>query len=478
MKALHDANITWPTKSDDFFPYANDAHSYWTGYFTSRPTSKRFERVGNQFLQVCKKLSATAPVPEDSYDEHLVRLKSQMGVMQHHDGITGTEKQNVADDYHWELHRTIVGCGENTKSSLNQFFTGIVPSTTSAPTNWEFKFNSCLNLNVSICDVSEASEKFMVTAYNPLGHTTDQFLRFPVNGENYEVRDSNNNVIPSQMTPTAQPILDLPQRIMTSSNELVFQATGVPAMGYQSYFISRIATERAVPVRNRRLAEPVSIGSDQLSITFDTNGLLSSIFVDGTTHNLTQNFLLYRSAAGDNREPARRSSGAYIFRPDNTTVEETIGTDVAVEVIRGDLVDEAHQIFNEYVSQVVRVYKKGTFNQHIVEFEWLVGPIPINDGGKEIISRFYSDIKNGQSFYTDSNGREILKRTVDFRETWNLENDEKVAGNYYPINSNIAIEDNVLRMAVLPDRAQGGSSLSEGALELMVCVHHSFQTPQ
>lgn len=52
LKALHDANTTWPTKSDDFFPYASDPHAFWTGYFSSRPTLKRFERVGNHFLQV------------------------------------------------------------------------------------------------------------------------------------------------------------------------------------------------------------------------------------------------------------------------------------------------------------------------------------------------------------------------------------------------------------------------------------------
>lgn len=469
MKALHDANITWPTKSDDFFPYANDAHSYWTGYFTSRPTSKRFERVGNQFLQICKKLSATAPIPEDSYDEPLIRLKSQMGVMQHHDAITGTEKQQVAEDYHFELHRSIKACEENTKSSLNQLFTGIEPSTTTAPTNWEFKFNSCLNLNISVCDVSENSEKFMVTAYNALSHATNQFLRFPVNGENYEVRDVNNTIVSSQLIPIVQPILDLPYRASTSTKELVFQANNVPAMGYRSYFISRIATQRVVSVRNKRLAEPVTIGSSELSITFDINGLLSTILVDGTVHNFTQNFVMYRGAVGDNREPPNRSSGAYIFRPDATTDEEIIGTDVAVEVFVGELVDEAHQIFNEYVSQVVRVYKTGSLRR-VVEFEWLVGPIPIfDDYGKEIVSRFYSNIKNGQSFYTDANGREMLKRTIDFRETYELANEEKISGNYYPINSNIAIEDNELRMAILPDRAQGGSGLSEGAVELMVC---------
>lgn len=44
--------LNWPTKNDDFFPYAMESHSYWTGYYTSRPTLKRFERVGNNFLQV------------------------------------------------------------------------------------------------------------------------------------------------------------------------------------------------------------------------------------------------------------------------------------------------------------------------------------------------------------------------------------------------------------------------------------------
>lgn len=56
LKAVYDEtmknNIKWPVKIDDFFPYASDQHAYWTGYFTSRPTLKRYEREGNNFLQV------------------------------------------------------------------------------------------------------------------------------------------------------------------------------------------------------------------------------------------------------------------------------------------------------------------------------------------------------------------------------------------------------------------------------------------
>jgi len=39
----------------------------------------------------------------------------------------------------------------------------------------------------------------------------------------------------------------------------------------------------------------------------------------------------------------------------------------------GDIVDEIHQTFSSWVSQVVRIYKQ----ENHVEFEWLVGPIPI-----------------------------------------------------------------------------------------------------
>ena len=57
--ALHDSEILdWPTKSDDFFPYGSDDHGYWTGYFTSRPTSKRMIRETSSILNSAKQLVA------------------------------------------------------------------------------------------------------------------------------------------------------------------------------------------------------------------------------------------------------------------------------------------------------------------------------------------------------------------------------------------------------------------------------------
>ena len=52
VKNVNEAGQTWTVKKDDFFPYASDPHSYWTGYFTSRPALKGMVRRTNNLLQV------------------------------------------------------------------------------------------------------------------------------------------------------------------------------------------------------------------------------------------------------------------------------------------------------------------------------------------------------------------------------------------------------------------------------------------
>ncbi|XP_060767149.1 lysosomal alpha-mannosidase-like, partial [Neoarius graeffei] len=102
LQELNLANITWPLKTDDFFPYADGPHDFWTGYFTSRPALKRYERLSNSFLQTCNQLevfggpkSTHGPFGEGNSDT----LKRAMAVAQHHDAVPGTEKQHVANDY-------------------------------------------------------------------------------------------------------------------------------------------------------------------------------------------------------------------------------------------------------------------------------------------------------------------------------------------------------------------------------------------
>lgn len=193
------------------------------------------------------------------------------------------------------------------------------------------------------------------------------------------------------------------------------------------------------------------------------SGRLKTIEMNGLSDNVEQFFCIYKGARGDNGASERRSSGAYIFRPDGDIIE--LEDKIEVTVYEGDRVKEVHQSFNEWISQVVRIYE----GVNRVEFEWLVGPIPKDDDiGREIVTRFKTGVASDHVFYTDSNGREMLKRQRFEREYFSPDMSEPVPGNYYPVTARIAVQDSKKRVVLLNDRAQGGTSLHDGQLELML----------
>merc|ERR1711962_209448 len=91
LKALYqeDPDYRWALKQDDFFPYADsNAHNYWTGYFSSRPSLKLYERKSNNVLQAAKQVEALNGISKGSVPEQkpdLDKLRRAMGTMQHHD---------------------------------------------------------------------------------------------------------------------------------------------------------------------------------------------------------------------------------------------------------------------------------------------------------------------------------------------------------------------------------------------------------
>lgn len=121
LKAVHEAtNATLNTtlKTDDFFPYQSSNKSYWTGYYSSRPTAKRYGVFSNNFLQVCKQLAALTDATTEEDTNNLNNLREALGVFQHHDAIAGTEKEEVARDYIRLLHIGITKCEEVSSQAL------------------------------------------------------------------------------------------------------------------------------------------------------------------------------------------------------------------------------------------------------------------------------------------------------------------------------------------------------------------------
>ncbi|XP_015516452.1 lysosomal alpha-mannosidase isoform X2 [Neodiprion lecontei] len=463
LKAVNEQALSWPTKSDDFFPYASDPHTYWSGYYSSRPTIKFYERMGNNYLQVSKQLSALTNI--STSETYLNPYREAMGVLQHHDAITGTEKQQVAQDYARILSEAMKGGEQILSDALGSLIS--TRNQRRSRDGADVHFYTCYQLNISSCPHTEENNNFVLTLYNPQSRVVSTFVRIPVTGNSYVVRDFTGASIVTQIIPIPPEVLAIPGRESSAINELVFRARNVPAFGYQAYYVTK-SNKNIERVRNESFTE-ATIQNEFFNVSITDDGstcALRTIRSGVTNMRIAQSFHYYESSQGNNEEFENRSSGAYIFRPKNATPKNLTNVG-SHQIYTGPLVQEIHMKINEWISQIVRLYT----GENYIEYDWLVGPIPVDDKiGKEIITRYSSNLATGNVFYTDSNGREMLRREKNFRPTWALQLAEPVAGNYYPITAKITIKDriNKLRISVLNDRAQGGTSLNEGQVELML----------
>ncbi|XP_053573804.1 lysosomal alpha-mannosidase [Bombina bombina] len=456
LNALNNANLSWSVKYDDFFPYADGPHQFWTGYFTSRPAFKRYERMSNNFLQICNQLEVIAgPESRDGPygTSNSTVLRRAMGVAQHHDAVTGTAKQHVTNDYAFRLSKGWDACQVLVKNALSKL------------TRTKEKFMFCNLMNISVCPITETSSTFTVYVYNPLGQSITWNVRLPVNGLKYKVSGPSGDVVQNEVVAVSDFTKAVRRDKGTASSELIFQYS-VPPLGLSSFSVVQLSRqERFFYKGHTKMKLPKTIENQFYRVDFDPEtGLISGLHNLEKQISLTlkQTFYWYNASIGNSDNS--QSSGAYIFRP-NQSNPSPFTKVVNSYMVQNSLVQEVYQNFSSWCSQVVRLYK----GQKYVELEWTLGPIPNDDGwGKEIISRFETTLKTGGVFYTDANGRQILKRRRDSRETWKLNQTEPVAGNYYPVNSRIYIQDQNTQFTVLTDRSQGGSSINDGSVELMV----------
>ncbi|CAI5481216.1 unnamed protein product [Closterium sp. Yama58-4] len=185
-------------------------------------------------------------------------------------------------------------------------------------------------------------------------------------------------------------------------------------------------------------------------------------FATLATANISSDMLFYSSA----------ESGAYIFKP---TADGALPfrrkQRVPIRVLRGPIVEEFHRQVARDVSEVYRVYP----GENYAELGYSIGPL-VEDGslGKEVVASFSSSIQSGDVFYTDSNGRDYLKRVRDSRPDWTLSVKEPIAGNFYPVTVGAFIGDGESQLSLLVDRAAGAASLAAGQLEVM--LHRRLDT--
>ncbi|KAK3003363.1 hypothetical protein RJ639_020183, partial [Escallonia herrerae] len=477
--AKYAANEYWPLKAGDFFPYADRENAYWTGYFTSRPAFKGYVRTMSAYYLAARQLEFFKG--RSSSGPNTDALADALAIAQHHDAVSGTQRQHVAADY---AMRISMGYTEAEK---------MVASSLAFLTESRSSAGHCPLLNISYCPPSEAAlsngKSLVVVVYNPLGWKREEVVRIPVSSHAIIVLDSGGREIESQLLPLSNASLStrsyhvkayLGRSPSGSPNYWLAFSASVPPLGFSTYTVSSVKPTDASSTMSRvytsegSIDRTVEVGQGNLKLLYSADEGKLTHYVNSrslVTASAEQSYSYYSGYNGTDRE--NQGSGAYVFRPNGTYPIGSKGQ-VAVTVLRGPVVDEVHKQLNPWIFQVTRVYK----GKEHAEIEFNIGPIPVEDGvGKEITTQLTTALKSNKTFYTDSNGRDFIKRADkgnailqvrDYRADWDVQLQQPIAGNYYPINLGIYLEDETMELSVLVDRAVGGSSLVDGQIELML----------
>ncbi|KAE9547717.1 hypothetical protein FO519_009069, partial [Halicephalobus sp. NKZ332] len=381
------------------------------------------------------------------------------------DGITGTSKEFVTQDY----ERRLLDGWDTAESAFNDYLANI--SRRFVLTDSQYPLQAfCRNLNESQCDFTNTNQnKFTILAFNGWNQHAKQLIRIPLYENSVGVQDSNGNDLDQAWI---VPTLDSNNQVQNSNiapNELIIYHD-LPPNGFTTFFVEKINKEssRRPLVQHAILSQTKTnvLSNGVIDINFDEYGFIESIVnvAEGIELAFKQEFMYYE---GYTNVSKGQTSGAYVFRPQFNT-PSPISHFGIVNIVFTHL--EARQVFSDYVSQIIRLFP----GEEKIEFEWTVGPLPIvtdvdgQNTSLEVITRYTTDINSNGTFYTDSNGRQMMKRIRNYAPDFEYENDEPVSGNYYPVTSSAFMEDSDMGMVVLVDRAEACGSLSDGQLEFLI----------
>ena len=448
---------------------ADGPHNQWTGYFSSRPGVKGYVRSSSITLQAARQLEVFSGGDGTGTEA----AWEAIAVAQHHDAVSGTERQHVAYDYTQRIAKGMTVAYRTLDMALSRL---------SANASSMVEFHSCPLLNISVCPpIREAKESFSVIAYNPRARTRNDTIVVPYWGTTKPtVTDSMGREVPSEVVPV--PPTSARQN-NSASSALYISSPGIPGLAFETFTVKmtsssvgsrlrrleREVASSALPVLSPPTAATVSISSATYRLTFDNStGRLQS-WTDLTTdtvYPLTQDFYYYQSS--DNSTDGTTNS--YTFQPKAGTGLFPVSTaPVTLTTFTGERVSMVHQRWNAWLSQTWRLYVSG-----LPEVEWTIGPVDIDDGiSKEVVTRYTApSIASKGELWTDANGREFQRRVRNQRPSFNFTLIDPISSNYYPITTSVKLNDTTQGLLVLVDRAEGAASLQDGAIELM--LHRRF----
>lgn len=251
----------------------------WSGYFSSRPALKGYIRSASSLLQAAWQLAVRVPTPPTD-TASTATLEASVSVAQHHDAVTGTSKQHVADDYARQLaagaHDAYAGAGAALAAAMNH-------GKPDSATQWV----ACPAMNVSVCAATAQPGTVGMVVYNPLPRAVTRVVLVPVGSSVVSATNATGGAVTAQVFPAdatndarAAPDLGGGGPSPTPAAWTVAVKVALPAQGFSTVFLG-VGEHHAVTAA---LAAPSTVVTRQTAATTTlSNGLLKLLF-DGTGH--------------------------------------------------------------------------------------------------------------------------------------------------------------------------------------------------
>eukprot|EP01129_Flabellula_baltica_P001760 TRINITY_DN1167_c0_g4_i1.p1 TRINITY_DN1167_c0_g4~~TRINITY_DN1167_c0_g4_i1.p1 ORF type:complete len:1103 (+),score=202.57 TRINITY_DN1167_c0_g4_i1:94-3309(+) len=449
----------FPVLQGDFFTYADRENYYWSGYYTSRSYLKSYI---NNLLALIKaaEISHTwyrYSIPSEKRDildnykgnyyfNTLQQARRDFSLLQHHDGITGTAKDFVVNDYGNMVHRSYW----NLKSIISTMLSLLSNTTTLESDTVQNDFRS--PINPKIVSLNEGSVS--VVLYNSLHIRRTEVHSILSDESDITILDSEGDVVRCQISPYYDINLHLDSNLFR-----VYFEVEIPPMGYNTYIVQKGTNEENIIPQvfstneHTFLGNPAlelngdfSVENEYLTVKFSSDGKISSVN-SGTKENKIDEDFMHYSVKG----------GAYLFEPIGGA-SSVADINPQIRVIKGELVQEVYTQINTFQGHRRAVL----FNSENYEGSYLKSEIKIlhEKDDTEAIMRFNTDIKSEHTLYSDLNGL--------YHKKSQLRSDRPIPFNYYPITTSTFIQDKDTRFSVLVKQGHGCASLKEGQLEVML----------
>ncbi|CAL8090465.1 unnamed protein product [Calicophoron daubneyi] len=506
---------SFPSLIGDFFTYNDRVHDYWSGFYSSRSYQKALTRAAESELRSAEilysysrrmtallgsNMARALSVIEKSFT-YLTEARRSVGLFQHHDAVTGTEKSHVAADYGVRLLNAIKGSRivsalssvsllytsrmkavpSETYEPLDKLlekFTAELPASTLSPDfiSLEGNFSDLIAFEPTIIQLRSTDPQSVVYIFNPLPRTRTTVITLAVSGAPSSL--SAWLAVESSSSESASEIPIQIEHPVTDAKAPVsivrVSPIALPPVSFRKISLSTSNTQYANLVKPTLVSPNVKSRSSDGNILWIQNeairlgfsrltGLLQE-YVDLRNNYRTKlaiDFIQYSSSTDSDSH-----SGAYLFVP-NGNANPMVGFSSAkVYHTEGSLIEEV-TVKSSYVRHTVRFHKKKEDPLYrVIEIENLITIDSAEVPDIDVAMRIQTNVNNdGRSFYTDSNCFQFIRR--QYYDKIPLQ------GNIYPITCAAYLQsdppDNPVysvprvRFNVLTGEAHGISSLSSGS---------------